>query len=119
MKLNRTKSLTAFSFLLILGQSVPALAGDVFLRSPEKISQGCANYMSTFDSQIKALVADKSTATYQNVFAKFDNHLTEFADALLPDYLIQNVHTKEATRKAATACTLKGFAAFNMCPINV
>jgi thimet oligopeptidase len=85
-------------------------AENSFNRTPDQISDQCADYMQTFESQIKAMVDDKSKATYLNVFEVFDNNMAGFVDPLLHDYLMQNSHTDEAVRKASTDCALKGFS---------
>jgi thimet oligopeptidase len=88
-------------------------AANLFERSPEKISQDCALYMDTFEGKIKQLVSTQSKPDYNSVFEVFDNNMTEFADALLHDYLMQNVHTDKAIREASTDCSLKGFSILN------
>lgn len=93
--------------------STASLANNSFDRTPEQISAHCAEYMSTFDGNIKSLVRQKSTASYRTVFEQFDNHMVSFIDQLLHDYLMQNTHPDEAIRKASTECAQKGFEALS------
>ena len=84
---------------VFLSVNISANAGTKYDQSPEQISENCAAYMATFNDQIVALVSDTSKATYSRVFGTFDNHMTQFADSLFHDYLMQNVHTDEKIRK--------------------
>jgi thimet oligopeptidase len=94
---------------LLVFFNVSAHAKTGFDRTPETITAECAAYMGVFDSNISALVAQKSKASYQNVFEPFDDHIMAFADDLLHDYLMQNTHPDADIRKASTDCALKGF----------
>ncbi|MDU0353930.1 hypothetical protein RS130_08305 [Paraglaciecola aquimarina] len=113
MKVFRLSYNLVFASVLGLSIGLPAQAANSFDRSPEVISQSCDTYMAKFEGQIEQLVSDGSNATYETVFVTFDDFMTEFVDALLHDYLMQNVHTDEAVRQASTDCALKGFAALN------
>lgn len=103
MKITRILVTTA-AFL-----SFNVFAGIGFDRSAEVITDQCAKYMDAFDKQIANLVADDSKASYKTVFEPFDDHIMQFLDPLLHDYLMQNTHPDKAVRKASTDCTLKGF----------
>lgn len=98
---------------LLVITSISAHASKGFDRSPESITAECAAYMEVFDKNIAALVAEKSKASYKTVFEPFDNHIMNFVDDLLHDYLMQNTHPDSDIRKASTDCALKGFAALN------
>jgi len=101
-----------FSKISVAGLSFCVLNASAeisFDRPAKEITRSCAAYIETFDKNIAALVGQKSEATYDTVFESFDNYITEFADSLLHDNLMQNTHPNEAIRKASTDCTLKGF----------
>ncbi|GHA01565.1 Zn-dependent oligopeptidase [Arenicella chitinivorans] len=93
-------------------------AANSFDREPTEISRHCEQYMAEFNGQIDALVNDKAKASYDSVFVAFDNHMTQFVDQLLHDYLMQNAHTDAAIRDASTACALKGFSVLNALSAN-
>lgn len=106
LRLNCISLLVSSSFLI----APVANAENRFERTPEQISAHCSAYLAAFDTQIDAMVSDKSEASYSSVFEVFDNNMTEFVDQLLHDNLMQNTHTDELVRKASTDCALKGFS---------
>ncbi|MEM7360837.1 MAG: M3 family metallopeptidase [Pseudomonadota bacterium] len=93
--------------------SFTASADNPYHRPADDISKHCESYIAEFDAGLKKLVADDSAASYTSVSEPLDNLMMEFLDELLHDYLVQNVHTDEAIRKASTDCTLKGFEVLN------
>lgn len=117
-KTRHRSALMVASVLTCMQVSTHAIAQDTsslskFERSPAQISENCAAYIATFEKQVASLVSDQSEATYASVFEPFDNHMTQYVDQVLHDYLMQNVHVDELTRKASTDCSLKGFAVLN------
>lgn len=98
--------------------SLPLYAQSKFDRPPEQITQDCASYIDKFNQQLESLTTAKSAATYQTVMRPFDQYLTEFADELLHDYLMQNVHVDEDVRKASSDCSIKTFAIFTSMSMN-
>lgn len=95
-----------------------ANAANAFDREPAEISSHCEQYMTEFNGQIDALVNNDAKASYDSVFVTFDNHMTQFVDQLLHDYLMQNAHTNADVRDASTACALKGFSVLNALSAN-
>lgn len=118
MKKQRFRRLTLTAMAVMLPFSPTAFSANDFDRSPEAISSHCEQYMATFNDQIDALVKDDAEANYDSVFVAFDNHMTQFVDQLLHDYLMQNAHTDAAIRDASTACALKGFSVLNALSAN-
>ena len=118
MKKQRFRRLTLTAMAVMLPFSPTAFSANDFDRSPEAISSHCEQYMATFNGQIDALVKDDAEANYDSVFVAFDNHMTQFVDQLLHDYLMQNAHTDAAIRDASTACALKGFSVLNALSAN-
>lgn len=87
-------------------------------RTPEQIAKHCKTYINTFNKQLTNLTTIKSRPTYNNVMEPLDDYLVEFADQLLHDNLMKNVHPKKEIREASTECTLQGFAIFNGLAMN-
>lgn len=111
------KSINLMAVLFVLSSvfssSMVAAETNSYNRTPSEISNNCTAYMEVFSAAIEKLVGDDSKASYDSVFEPFDNHMVTFADQLLHDYLVQNVHTDEDIRKASTDCSLKGFELLN------
>ncbi|WP_158971969.1 M3 family metallopeptidase [Paraglaciecola sp. L3A3] len=118
MKLFRSSYSALFCSAFVFLFAPVAVAENTFQRSPEVISENCTSYMATFNQQLSTLVSDPSAATYDSVFQSFDDYMTEFVDEFLHDYLMQNVHTDQAIRKASTDCALKGMALLNELAMN-
>jgi Zn-dependent oligopeptidase len=114
MIMKSLKCITIFIlFNSVLSSSYAASTTNSFNRTPTEISNNCAAYIEVFSTAIEKLVGDESKASYDSVFETLDNHMVDFIDKLLHDYLAQNVHPDENIRKASTSCSLKGFELLN------